>query len=55
MIVEFVGDNVCDIYYGKSVLIVLLVLMIFVWVFLMNLMDLILVDFLFVFVGFVGE
>lgn len=55
MIVEFVGDNVRDTYHGKSALIAPLVLTIFVWVFLMNLMDLIPVDFLPAFAGFVGE
>ena len=55
MIVEFVGDNVRDKYHGKSALIAPLALTIFVWVFLMNLMDLIPVDFLPAFAGFVGE
>ncbi|NVK25708.1 MAG: F0F1 ATP synthase subunit A [Gammaproteobacteria bacterium] len=55
MIVEFVGDNVKDTYHGKSSLIAPLALTIFVWVFLMNLMDLIPVDFLPAFAGFVGE
>lgn len=47
IIVEFVDDIVKGIYYGKSLFIVLLVFIIFVWVLLMNLMDLVLVDFLF--------
>ena len=55
MIVEFVGDNVRDTYHGKSALIAPLALTIFVWVLLMNLMDLIPVDFLPAFAGFVGE
>ena len=55
MIVEFVGDNVRDTYHGKSALIAPLALTIFVWVFLMNLMDLIPVDFLPAFAGFVGS
>ena len=55
MIVEFVGDNVRDTYHGKSKLIAPLALTIFVWVFLMNLMDLIPVDFLPAFAGWVGE
>ena len=55
MVVEFVGDNVRDTYHGKSALIAPLALTIFVWVFLMNLMDLIPVDFLPAFAGFVGE
>ncbi|RUO76431.1 F0F1 ATP synthase subunit A [Pseudidiomarina taiwanensis] len=54
MIVEFVGDNVRDTYHGKSKLIAPLALTIFVWVFLMNLMDLIPVDFLPAFAGWVG-
>jgi F-type H+-transporting ATPase subunit a len=55
MVVEFIGDNVRDTYHGKSALIAPLALTIFVWVFLMNLMDLIPVDFLPAFAGFVGE
>jgi F-type H+-transporting ATPase subunit a len=55
MIVEFVGDNVRDTYHGKSALIAPLALTIFVWVFLMNLMDLIPVDFLPALAGFIGE
>jgi len=55
MVVEFVGDNVRDTFHGKSKLIAPLALTIFVWIFLMNLMDLIPVDFLPAFAGFVGE
>ncbi|KAJ1443936.1 F0F1 ATP synthase subunit A [Ochromonadaceae sp. CCMP2298] len=55
IIVEFVGDNVRDTFHGKSKLIAPLALTIFVWVFLMNLMDLIPVDFLPALAGFVGE
>ena len=55
MVVEFVGDNVRDTYHSKSTLIAPLALTIFVWVFLMNLMDLIPVDFLPAFAGFVGS
>ncbi|PKH92874.1 MULTISPECIES: F0F1 ATP synthase subunit A [unclassified Pseudoalteromonas] len=55
IIVEFVGDNVRDTFHGKSKLIAPLALTIFVWVFLMNLMDLIPVDFIPAFAGFVGE
>ncbi|AWL13441.1 ATP synthase subunit [Saliniradius amylolyticus] len=44
MIVEFVGDNVKDTFHGRSKLIAPLALTIFVWVFLMNLMDLVPVD-----------
>ena len=46
MVVEFVDSNVKDTFHGKSKLIAPLALTIFVWVFLMNLMDLIPVDFL---------
>lgn len=46
LIVGFVYGSVKDMYYGKSKLIVLLVLMIFVWVFFMNLMDLLFIDLL---------
>ncbi|HRH92486.1 MAG TPA: F0F1 ATP synthase subunit A [Agitococcus sp.] len=46
MIVEFVDSNVKDTYHGKSSLIAPLALTIFCWVFLMNLMDLIPVDFI---------
>ncbi|QTL36489.1 F0F1 ATP synthase subunit A [Pseudoalteromonas viridis] len=55
MVVELVGDNVRDTYHGNSKLIAPLALTIFVWVFLMNLMDLVPVDFLPAFAGFVGE
>ncbi len=46
LVVEFVNDNVRDTFHGKNNLIAPLSLTIFVWVFLMNLMDLIPVDFL---------
>lgn len=46
MIIDFVNNSVKDMYHGKSKLIAPLSLTIFVWVFLMNLMDLIPVDFL---------
>ncbi|GEK07786.1 F0F1 ATP synthase subunit A [Pseudoalteromonas sp. McH1-7] len=55
MVVEFVGANVRDTYHGNSKLVAPLALTIFVWVFLMNLMDLVPVDFLPAFAGFVGE
>lgn len=55
MIVELVASNVRDTYHGNSKLIAPLALTIFVWVFLMNLMDLVPVDFLPAFAGFVGE
>ena len=44
MIVDFVDENVKDTFHGKNDLIAPLGLTIFVWVFLMNLMDLIPVD-----------
>jgi len=46
MLFEFVDSNVKDTYHGKSSLIAPLALTIFCWVFLMNLMDLIPVDFI---------
>ncbi len=46
IIVEFVDENVKDTFHGKNALIAPLGLTIFVWVFLMNLMDLIPVDWL---------
>lgn len=46
MIVEFVDQNVRDTFHGKNPLIAPLALTIFCWVFLMNLMDLIPIDFL---------
>lgn len=46
VIIEFVDGNVRDTYHGKSSLIAPLALTIFVWIFLMNFMDLIPVDFL---------
>jgi F-type H+-transporting ATPase subunit a len=55
MVIEFVGDNVTKTFHGKSTLIAPLALTIFVWVFLMNLMDLIPVDFLPALAGFAGE
>lgn len=44
MIIEFVDQNVKDIFHAKNALIAPMSLTIFVWVFLMNLMDLIPVD-----------
>lgn len=44
MIVEFVDGSVKDSFHGKSKLIAPLALTIFIWVFLMNLMDLVPVD-----------
>ncbi|SHG06700.1 F0F1 ATP synthase subunit A [Vibrio gazogenes] len=46
MLVEFVDGTVRDVFSGKSALIAPLAITIFGWVFLMNLMDLIPVDFL---------
>lgn len=46
IVVEFVDDTVKSTFHGKSALIAPLSLTIFVWVLLMNLMDLIPVDFL---------
>jgi F-type H+-transporting ATPase subunit a len=46
VVVDFVHTNVKDTYHGKSKLIAPLALTIFVWIFLMNLMDLVPVDFL---------
>ena len=46
VIVDFVNQQVKDIYHGKSEWVAPLALSIFVWVFLMNLMDLLPVDLL---------
>lgn len=46
MIVEFVDSNVRDTYHGTSKVIAPLALTIFVWIFLMNFMDLIPVDYI---------
>lgn len=46
LIIGFVDSNVRDMYQGKSKLIAPLALTIFVWVFLMNFMDLLPIDFL---------
>lgn len=46
IIVEFVEGSVKDVFHGKNALIAPLALTIFGWIFLMNLMDLIPVDFL---------
>ncbi len=46
IVVDFVDENVKDTFHGKNALIAPLALTIFVWVFLMNLMDLIPVDIL---------
>ena len=54
IIVDFVDGSVKDTFHGKSSLIAPLGLTIFVWVFLMNLMDLIPVDWIPVAAGAVG-
>ncbi|CAK9886859.1 MAG: ATP synthase subunit a [Candidatus Erwinia impunctatus] len=46
LIIGFVDNNVRDMYHGKSKLIAPLALTIFVWVFLMNFMDLLPIDLL---------
>lgn len=46
LIVEFVDNTVRDTYNGKNKLIAPLALTIFVWIFLMNLMDLVPIDFI---------
>jgi F-type H+-transporting ATPase subunit a len=46
MVVEFINDTVKSTFHGQSKLIAPLALTIFVWVFLMNLMDLVPVDFI---------
>lgn len=46
LVVEFVDASVKDIFHGKNALVAPLALTVFGWVFLMNLMDLIPVDFL---------
>ena len=54
IVVDFVDSSVRDTFHGKSRLIAPLALTIFVWVFLMNLMDLIPVDWLPLVAGAVG-
>lgn len=46
IIIEFVQRNVKESYHGKSELIAPLALMVFLWIFMMNLMDLLPVDLL---------
>jgi F-type H+-transporting ATPase subunit a len=46
MLVEFVNGNVKDIFHGRNPVIAPLGLTVFVWIFLMNFMDLIPVDFI---------
>lgn len=51
LVIGFVDSNVRDMYHGKSKLIAPLALTVFVWVFLMNFMDLLPIDLL----PFIGE
>jgi F-type H+-transporting ATPase subunit a len=46
IVVEFVEQSVCETFHGKSAVIAPLALTLFCWIFLMNLMDLIPVDWL---------
>lgn len=55
MIVEFVDNSVRESYNGTSKLIAPLALTIFVWIFLMNLMDLVPIDFIPVLAQKIGE
>ncbi|RDV24797.1 F0F1 ATP synthase subunit A [Alteromonas aestuariivivens] len=55
LIVEFVDDNVKSTYHGRSGLIAPLALTIFMWVLLMNLMDLVPVDLLPWIAGLIGQ
>jgi len=54
IVVEFVDSSVKDTFHGKSSLIAPLALTIFIWVFLMNLMDLVPVDWIPLAAGAVG-
>ena len=54
MVVEFIDNTVKDTFHGKNRLIAPLALTIFVWVFLMNLMDLVPVDLIPYALGFAG-
>jgi len=54
MMLEFASKLVTDTYHGKSALIAPLALTIFIWVFLMNAMDLLPVDLLPLLGGFIG-
>ena len=51
LVVGFVDSNVRDMYHGKSKVIAPLALTVFVWVFMMNMMDLLPIDFL----PYIGE
>ncbi|WMY95000.1 MAG: F0F1 ATP synthase subunit A [Arsenophonus sp.] len=46
MIINFVNHSVCDIYHGKNKIVAPLALTVFIWVFMMNIMDLLPIDFL---------
>jgi F-type H+-transporting ATPase subunit a len=54
MLVEFVDSNVKDTFHGRNPLVAPLALTIFIWVFLMNLMDLLPVDLVPWLLGFAG-
>ena len=54
MVLGFVDQQVRDTYHGKSTLVTPLAITIFVWVFVMNAMDLIPVDFLPLLLGSAG-
>ncbi|RLA46806.1 MAG: F0F1 ATP synthase subunit A [Gammaproteobacteria bacterium] len=54
MVIEFVDDTVRDTFHGNNKMIAPLALTVFVWVFLMNLMDLIPVDLIPSLLGLVG-
>lgn len=55
LVVDFVNQNVRDTFHGKSAIIAPLSLTIFVWVLLMNLMDLVPVDILPAIAGLIGS
>lgn len=55
MVIEFVDGTVKGSFHGRNPLIAPLALTIFVWVLLLNLMDLVPVDFLPSFAGFIGS
>jgi F-type H+-transporting ATPase subunit a len=55
LVIEFVDDNVKSTFHGKSDLIAPLALTIFVWVLLMNLMDLVPVDVIPMIAGAIGQ
>jgi F-type H+-transporting ATPase subunit a len=55
LVVGFVNDNVVSTFHGRSALIAPLALTIFVWILLMNLMDLVPVDVLPTIAGWIGQ